>query len=348
MEIRQYRPEDFPALLRLVEACYGAQAEPPEWWRWRHFEHPGGPASIWLAVEGGQVVGMRPISFFPYFLDGVCVKGGLFSAVMVHPKFRRQGIFSRLVHQSVETAWRTNAVFVATMPNDLSYAGFQKGGWTDLGDRTLYVRVTDWSAVLRSKGAPRWIASLVRPRGVSLAPSDSARDFRVETVDRFDLVFEDFTLELGRQWRGVTLNRTSDWLNWRYESHPWNNYTRLIARSAEGQPLGFLVTNLERRAGLQIGYIVDLLARAEAARRSLISAAVENLRRQGAHVIAAVLYPGLVSGSLCAGGFRRMSGWISPKKFHTVCLLNPACADRQQRLTDWRNWYLTLGDWDGI
>ncbi len=332
MEIRRYQPEDFGGLLGLVQACYGKRAEPPEWWKWRHFEHNPEATTIWLACDGSRIVGMRPMSSFDYSLGGTPLRGALFSAVMVHPEWRRRGVFTRLVKEASLDAWKKGCAFATTMPNDKSYLAFKKLGWTDPGDRVLMMRVQ----------LP--LTHLIYKRPVM-------RDERSATVGEVFSCFPAdvgiFTQRLASNFPGLILRRDQGWLNWRYRRQPWNQYRRFIARDSSGNPVGLAVTNRHKRKGLEIGYIVDLLSEAPSYSSRLIHESVDSLERDGVRVILAIVSPGVLSDALAREGFRCLPAWGSPKKFHTVYQVNPdfSLPEPIKRIN---NWYQTLGDWDGI
>jgi len=351
MEIRRYQPEDFRPLLDLVNACYRERAEPPEWWLWRHFEYTADATAIWLALNGPRVIGMRPMTLFDYCLEGRPVKGAMFSAVMVDPDFRRQGVFRRLVKEASADAWKQGAAFATTMPNDQSYPAFRKIGWADPGDRVLLVRGGEIASQQKAK-KPDWpvrFALAIARFRARIRPPKSAnvKSGQITEVDSFPTEVSAFMQCFSESFPGPILRRSAEWLNWRFASHRWNQYRRFLARTEAGNPAGLVVTNRQARDGVLLGYIVDLVAFDEETQRTLIRQACQSLIEDGAALILAVVSPGDLSRTLSREGFLSIPGWLSPKKFHTVYQANPelpcpACLNKIQ------NWYQTLGDWDGI
>lgn len=349
--IREAQEGDFGRVMSLVRTCYGEAAEPPEWWRWRHREFDPSNSVMFVAVDRQEIVGLRPMAVFDYFLRGESIKGGLFSAVMVHPDYRRQGIFSRLVEACAQEAWRRGAAFVHTMPNDVSYPGFVKLGWHDPGDRTLLVRPLDVAAIFGKKVGPHWLAATLAflpQAGLSLSRPRAKWDFVIDQVESFDDAAEALASRVAKELNGIVLQRTRRWLNWRFKSNPWNRYQRFAATSRRGDLVGFAVTNTENRSGLRVGYVVELIADSSDARRALIEAATSSLRQQGAALVATV-----VSDPELAQAFRRQRFFmvpqkLSPKRFHTVYQPRPGCAGDFESVRAISAWYQTLGDWDGI
>jgi GNAT superfamily N-acetyltransferase len=350
--IRECEQKDFDSVMALVRSCYGDAAEPPDWWRWRHQELDAQDSTMFVAVDGDKIIGMRPLAIFNYFLQGKLVKGSLFSAVMVHPDYRRLGIFSRLVKACIEEAWRRGAVFVNTMPNDLSYPGFMKLGWRDPGDRTLLVKPLDMAALAGKKIKPVWLAAALAFIPQALLNAATLRrgesDLTIRAEESFDASAELLTSRVGKTFEGIILHRTRDWLNWRFKSNPWNCYRRLAARSVQGDLVGFAVTNTEKRWDVSIGYIVELVADSSGIRRALIDAATSSLRRQGVACVAAVVTAPELIHDFRKQRFFTLPESLRPKKFHTVYFPHPEHAADFNSLQSIAGWYQTLGDWDGI
>jgi GNAT superfamily N-acetyltransferase len=350
IDIREFQPEQFAGVIALDQTCYGEAAQPPERWKWRHFEFDPQNSTMFLALHKDTVVGMRPMAFFDYFMYGQLLKGALFSAVMVHPDYRRLGIFSRLVKACMEEAWRRGAAFINTMPNDISYRGFMKLQWQDPGDRTLYARPLNLQTLARQKVHPTWLGV---PAGIMsqavvkmISPRLRRLHLTISAVSAFSPEAGDLSRQIGKRYNGLILNRTPAWLSWRYKSTPWNDYTRFEGRSSDGTLMGYAVTNLNTQWGILTGYIVDLLGENAEARQALIEAAVEHLRARGALIAASVISPTELMADFRAQGFFCIPERLSPKKFHTVYQPHPEHTQTFNAVSSIDQWYQTLGDWD--
>jgi hypothetical protein len=294
---------------------------------------------------------MRPMALFDYFLQGRPLKGALFSAVMVHPSYRRLGIFSRLVKACMEEAWRRGAAFINTMPNDISYRGFIKLGWRDPGDRTLYVRPMNLKTLARQKVYPSWLGIILgfMTQGLVtlISPRPGKHRLTLVAVPEFGMEAGDLSRRIGVSFDGLILNRTHSWLTWRYKTNPWNYYERLEA-STDGRLKGYAVTNLNTQWGVTAGYIVEILGETAEVRQALIEASVEHLRDQGAQICAAVISPPKLMADFRAKGFFHIPQRISPKKFHTVYQPHLDYAADFDTVRSVDRWYQTLWDWDVI
>lgn len=340
-------------MMDLVRACYGEQAEPPAWWRWRHFAYDPERTAIYLATARDRIVGMRPMTLFDYTLRGERVVGALFSAVMVHPEYRRKGIFTRLVATCLKEAFRRGAVFANTMPNETSYAGFRKLGWHDPGARTLLVHPL---AFVRLAEARMGGLASALPLRWPLARASEAysrifvrqRDVGVRFVDNFGEEVGPLSCRFAQGYPGIMLERPSAWWRWRFARQPWNNYRCLEARDGAGRLIGAAVTNLEHREGMRVGYLVEVLGAPGRCRRDLARAALEGLRTAGADLCLSVVSDPRLTLDLMRAGFAPIPRSISPKRFLTMYYPAPGQEHRFRDVKSIRSWYQTLGDWDGI
>lgn len=353
IKIRPSQESDTAAVQQLVSLCYGDAAEPPEWWRWRHFRLETSRSEIYLIAEGDQIIGMQPMAFFRHTLCGKPINGAVLTGVMVHPDHRRKGIFRNLIKACVEAAWRDGIEFVTTMPNDLSYPGFMKLGWLDPGARTLLVRPLDLVAVAQNKVRPSWLGSVtaVLPQIVVqvTSPGSFSSNLAVLSVDRFDAVAaDDLAKRLAAASKGLALWRDGLWLNWRYVANPLINYKRFEARLDGKSLCGVAVTTMETRKDVRVGYIVELVGETSETRRALISTAVQQLKKDGAQIVLTVFSEPASITDLCQQGFYRVPKYLSPKTFYTVYKPHPDKLELLAPLKKIENWQQTLGDWDGI
>lgn len=352
VKIRCHEEADIAAILKLVDACYGEAAEPPEYWMWRYFGLEAADSEIYLADQGGEIIGMQPMTFFRHTLRNKPLVGTVLTGVMVHPDHRRKGIFRALIKACVETAWRRGADFVTTMPNDLAYPGFMKLGWFDPGDRTLLVRPLDLIAAARSKVRPGSLGSVVAamPQIIVrvLSPRHFSSNLRVLNANRFDAAVDDLAERVAAAYDGLVLRRDSAWLNWRYVANPMIHYERFEARSGEGHVRGVAATTVQTWQGIRVGCIVELIGETAKARCSLISSAVYQLAKDGAHIVIAVMSDPDYIADLRNQGFCKIPKYLSPKKFHTVYIPHPDKLELLAPMEQIENWHQTLGDWDGI
>lgn len=140
------------AELRMLE--YGGELDAIEA-RLRHlfdsdFSHRSGTIAL-VGLSGQDVVGMQTYSPWPYQYDGrryVSLQSG---ATLVHPAFRGKRLFQRMLMQGTALARTRGVDFFMGFPVPMSYPGFLKDGWRDMGKLRWWTRPLHPLALLRQR-----------------------------------------------------------------------------------------------------------------------------------------------------------------------------------------------------
>jgi GNAT superfamily N-acetyltransferase len=342
VQIRQLDSGHLDLVMPLVEACYGSAAEPRDWWAWRYFGLSDSPSLIHAAVAKDQVIGIQPATYFRFFLGERSFPGAVLTGLMVHPQHRGKGLFKALIDDCIKFAWQKGCWFATTMPNAVSYPLFQRLGWRDPGNRTLLVRVLQPHELSRHYlgfGFPGTLLRfLFRP------PKVGRQATPVRQVDAFDSSLN----MLSARDVGMVLDKDAAWLNWRHAHNPLHKYRRWQATGPDGQTSGVAATTVECRAGLRVGYIVELLARSSEAKDALVQEAVSEMKEDSAAIAVAVMSDPEDIAALRRNGFRIPPSSVSPKKFRTVYQVTEDHAKDLVSLQSISNWRQSLADWDGI
>lgn len=348
---RPATPRDDPGIREVLNATYGKQAASSITFDWWCKSHAAVSHAILVAECNQRVVGLQPIQFFSYQERQCNLLGGMLTGVAVHPEFRRQGIFLKLVQTSEAEAWRIGARFVVTMPNERSRPGFLKMGYTDLGQRRFAFRMLDPNALGRR------LHALLDPiigigSRVTQAVLKSCRSSGQHEIVEYKEVptaidqLEQMNAEL---YPGVRLQRIKSWWDWRYRQNPERDYRLFVARDKAAQIRGFAATASEVRDGLSVAYLMDYAVCDHAAYHDLLAGLQEGLRSFGAQVLCAVVSAPEQLRSLRRSGFWIVPKWAPIKRFYTVARFNPEQAENVPAA--WHKisgWYQTLGDWDNL
>lgn len=349
LRFRAYTPEDQGAVRDLILSCYGDSGVSDEGFLHWHFRHAGMLQGMVLAEEEGRIVGIQPMELLPHRISSESIRAGMLTGVMVHPDWRRRGIFTRLVEACEENAWHQGAGLVWTMPNDRSYPGFIKMGYTDPGPRRLFV----WSprpAVLLRKRLPAGLATLF---GWCAAPWISRRPGAGEASQvNLDAVLADLAAAaevVGSQWPGLIQQRDETWLRWRFDPPGSRRYKFFLARDERGTTAAWSAGTLESREGLNVGYLIDHVGIDSLALRASGRALLDSLEQQGAELVLAVVSSSAQAQQLARLGMMQVPFRLAPKKFYTVFRAAPSLPEHLRALLARRdNWYQSFSDWDTL
>jgi GNAT superfamily N-acetyltransferase len=361
--VRSYRPEDAAGARSVLAAAYGPAATPASVFDWWNFGCPLAASGFQVAEVGGRIVGVQPMELFPYEWSGRRLTGAMLTGVVVHPEFRRRGLFSRLIGACEKEAWQRGADFITTMPNERSRPGFLKLGYREPGRRQLLLLPLSASKLARRavRWAPMALARAFRthvsgaPACCRLTASEQPKPatcrrpgLELEILKQAPKDLDDLNEADQQLFPGLRLARSRAWWDWRYAASP-RSYQMLRLRDARGGTAGLVVTTLEQRGGLEVGYVVDWLARDANLIPDILVGALGQLKEAGAAIAASVVSSDAQVRALRSSGFCRVPHWAPLKRFFTLFKPAPTIAtDLLERMSSIHSWHQTLGDWDNL
>lgn len=198
MEIREFQPGDEQAILDLFFVSFGKPIS-KEFWNWRYRENPFSETTqAHLMWDNNKLVGHYAVCPVNMIIEEVVVQTALSMTTMTHPEYTGRGIFKDLA-ESLYNELHTNhqIQMVWGFPNLNSHYGFVKNlKWND----------------------------------VATVPTLKLKNRNFSSFGTNDYVLhENFTDELVNHLSEntkaiVKLDKTMDYLNWRYKLNPINKY----------------------------------------------------------------------------------------------------------------------------
>ena len=315
-------------------------------YRWKYYENPVGPAVVALAKVGSRIVSMAAAGRKRMFCDGETHLVYELGDFLTASDCRKQGLFSRLIELLCEETARRGAVLAYVRPNENSFPILTaRLGFTEVRRLDSRRFVVPSAALARRTRLPAglwhaigtdWIA-----HRLALGGTRGDGTLQVERVDNFDGA--DHLWESARQGYRLALVRDRAYLDWRYAACP-TPYHIFLARRA-GNPTGCVVAFANRAEPL--GFIADLFAAPDDHEtvRSLLARCISQLVEDGARSICTwTLETSAESASHAA--LTRACRFRDPDRLHlAIRFLNPSW--NVSLLPD-RGWHIALGDFDGI
>ena len=227
LDFRLYEPGDFAGCLDLIREGHDADFS-EERFRWLHEKGPTGPSKIAVCLRDTKIVGVYSVLPKTVQFAGETYCGGRDVDPVVHPSFRGQGVFSRLLDFGVSHFQGLDFYF--NFANPASAAGFRKQGWLDvmpLEDRVCQLGFR----------SPLSRAGLLWACGRIVRPAPGACRTSTLTTEGFQNFLETDTRFAGSgklSSRGGVL-RTTAYLSWRYLDHPLHKYKYYLAEDDAGK-----------------------------------------------------------------------------------------------------------------
>ncbi|MFC5366439.1 GNAT family N-acetyltransferase [Salinirubrum litoreum] len=348
--IRPYRPEDEDGFLALFEVVMGEE-KGEDWFAWKYEHNPYlDHVPMIVALDGGTVVGSRPLFPLPVVSDGersIALQPG---DAMVHPAHRRRGVFTRMIEQMMET-YSGDHPFYFSFPNHLSLPGHLKHGSEVVSERSSYYRIenpasmvgpqTDRTAVRLAATVGTPVASgyyRVRDFLARGGPDVTVREESEPPVAALATLYRSAVPD------EIHVARDEQFYRWRLGNPDWE-YTTYVADGDAG-PEAAIVTGTSVDADPTVTRITDVVPlenAPEAALSGLIGRAVSEHPETDLFVAPPQGIPAAVLGSF---GFHADTtpplSFLTSQTTHVVRTLTEDWTHNGATITDPNNWVMTF------
>jgi len=240
LDFRMYDSDDLSGCLDLIQAGHDSSFS-TERFRWLHEQGPGGPSRIALCLAAGQIVGIYSVVPKKMRWHNRQLVGGRDVDPVVHPAFRGQGIFTRLLDFGLEHFEGLDLYF--NFANSASAAGFAKCGWRILPPLEDRVRQLGYESI-SSRAFLMWIWSCF------LRPASNQTLTRRVTANELTAILAEDTRFLAPMATGqrAAVVRDAKYLRWRYLNHPLHQYDYYFSEPT-AESLGIVVCRSDERSG---------------------------------------------------------------------------------------------------
>jgi len=251
-KIREYEDGDETGILDLLKASYGL-TDYMEFWRWMVKTNPSGHAKIYLAHDDNKFVGHYMVVPRRRKIRDKIIMDGEAVYAMVHPEYRKQGIFTELGRFTLDAI--KNEIPICTgFPNKYAIKGHIKTGWHFFDVPLLKLPLTKKSNV---------------------------KDKTAFHGEKFGKKFDDFWDKTSKNYVNIVV-RDSAYLNYRYYYKPIDYEVRVVE---DKEILGFVVL----KKYFDKSHIVDILAVDEEVLSCLIDASINFAINNKSEVLSCIM-----------------------------------------------------------
>ncbi|MBT9145097.1 MAG: hypothetical protein DDT42_00967 [candidate division WS2 bacterium] len=246
ISIRLFKRKDMESLLSLYKDVWPNRGIDEGYWNWKYQDNPFGKPLILVAVKEEKIVGQEALWPMPLSVDGVNQLSFQSVDSMVHPDYRGRGIFNNLITRSMEECSTLTSPIVFGFPNRSSHKIYTKFGWLSGGSFHRFIKILNWQDVFNSRITAKYLkwASNLAGFVVSTAVSRFSEKRKIKGVEvKEELeplkIFEEIWLEYYQQsGKPTAINKSLEYLNWRYKNKPGSNCIFLSLRY-KASTLGF-------------------------------------------------------------------------------------------------------------
>jgi len=365
--VRPYRPGDEEKIVQFLQLVFDGwphfdvKCNPLEHWRWKFEDNPLKPIIISLGTSDDKIIGcIHRIPRRIKIEDSVflCCSG---ADVAVHPNFRKMGVFKKMDELAKKSEVKSGIkIFYGISSNPIMIKYYSNYRHIFPQGTFAFVRIKDVDRhlqmvhirnanlykygfhVLRNLNKFRNTISLAH---VLSGPSD--QDFRILDIRSFDESINTFWDEIKDHY-GFIVERSKDYLNWRYCDSRGGDYLIKIAER-DGRILGYIVLRVNKyRRDYPIGYIVDLLTLPD--RLDVVSAlvrdAIHNFDDQNINITKCQI----VKNHPYERIFMRYGFLNSRHRIHIFCIPHAPLGEelREYQKSSAKGLHFAYGDYDDI
>lgn len=234
MELRKYQPGDEKRILELFKLVF-RQEMSEEYWNWRFLSNPFTKDKfIYLMWEGDELIGHYAVSPVEMNMKGELIKSALSMTTMTHPQYGGKGIFSKLaaaLYEDLKNKYGYKLIW--GFPNNNSHYGFIKNlGWQDV-------------AII-----PMFSMKLTESR-INLGERVSYK-----LMQNFE---EEITKQLNNSENKFSINKTREYLQWRYVQNPDVDYKILQLSSSKTIVVYKSIESLDEKGKYEIDILEILI-----------------------------------------------------------------------------------------
>ena len=204
-------------------------------WYWKYKgTNPFGRSLVWVAEKNGRVVATFSAIPLNYRIKNKIIKGACSIAMIVHPDYQNKGLIKFVADKLFENAKSKKFKFIYGYPNENAYLIHKKFFlYQDVSQQKLfYKKISNTEKIQINK------------------------NIKVKQVDKFTNKIN-FFLDKVKSQRSFYLNRTKDYLNWRYSFRPDVNYKKYIFLDSKNSILGYIVLKIYFENKVKRGHIID-------------------------------------------------------------------------------------------
>lgn len=353
-EIRPYRPEDRDGFLSLYRSVMG-DTKNDEWFDWKYKENPYvDHVPMVVALDEGTVVGARPLLALPMVVNGEREVAFQPGDAMVHADHRRQGIFSRMMEETIDRYSGTHP-FYFSFPNKLSGPAHIKHGSRVVSERRSYYRIENPAALARSRTEQTLILFASALGTPVVKGYYQLRDLMTSEGEGFAVRIESEppTADLTELYRTAVPNvihasRDERFYSWRLNNPDWE-YTTYLADGESG-PEAAIVAGTSVSSEVTVTKLTDVVPLKNAP-ESALETLINRILSEHSETDLFVAPPqGVPYDVLTEFGFRTDTepplSWFTSQTTHVVRTLSDGWTLNGTSITDPDNWLLTFVEED--
>lgn len=342
---------DFEKIVDLINRNYdGTEVCNKDYLHWEHFDNPDGKAITTIAETDGETAATYTVLPHRYFYEGEILNGNLSVNTLVDKNHRNKNLFRKTSQTTFDTSVLREQFFTVGFPNKSSLNGFKQLGFAHIGNLPLYLHPLTKNIFQLFQLFKR-----KKEQGNDLelnlkSAFEQKMNSSIETVKSFtdDVAFIQF-INAFHESHGITTFRSSAYLNWRFTQIPTRKYSVVLLKRNNAL-IGYAVLRGRKNFNLNCCWLVDFAllesAHTEETCSFFFSEIKKQLRKNGFHLMACGMSElSHEKKMLLKNSFFKCPEFLLPHPAYFIVKVHRK-NHASVSMMDFKNWHLTLGDYD--
>jgi hypothetical protein len=333
---RKYRDGDEKGILELGRICF-FRTDSNYWkkhWIWQYKENPLGNY-IWVAEHNNKIIAHNSFVPLKIKVGEKIFKSAIGADVMTHPNYRRKKLFTILRDHTIKGRENGKLYFTYAFPGEILSSKKEDHNRRYTNNAKRYRPEMIKPIIKESKGT----ISEMKKNSIN-------ENLKVKRITQFDERINDFWRNVSRYF-SVIVERKREYLNWRFIKRPNSQYFTIFLAEEDDKILGYIICFSFPKSDK--GYIVDLLvdpSRIDVFQRLLRKAVEEFRNKRVRRIFCRISKKSPYYEVLGNYGFMPSIR----EYWQRVFIVSPSKMSQKaiELIKNPENWYLTLGDEDGI
>ena len=337
---------DLEELITLTKTYYKeSDILSKDYLKWQYLKNPSGKPFLFVSREAktNELAGQYLVIPIKYNFYGDEVMGTLSLNTLTHPKYQRNGLFTKMADATLNNCKDENVAFTTGFPNPNSYPGFvRKLGFSHLGDVPLLIKPLRLTNILFS-----YFKSKKVKHGEAI-DIDYKKNNNIKELDflskKDELLYSRFWNKVKMKYE-ISTNKDFGFLKWRYFDLPTRHY-KIFYYEKDNEIEGIFVIKNTKTWGFNVSVIMDfMILRDEKIASKMIKYISKNSKKGSIDFIAVLHSKAYEFNSFVENRFFKLPQKLLPQKIHFIVRKNNDF-DKSEKLFLAHNWKLTFGDYD--
>lgn len=313
---------------------------------WEYFQNPAGSAEITVAIDQDENIASQYIVIpARAVINSQNVQGSLSLNTLTGEAYRGKGLFLKTASETYKRCVNSGIHFTIGVPNKNSFPVFTSMlGFTHVCNLNFLIKPLKPFAMIVSRAGPG-----NKKKGEEIIPSLDQDRLSKNAVSLFDPeadgnLYEEFLQRWVRD-KEITLDRSAEYLSWRYMQNPKSKYY-LLKHTRDGRMDALIVFRTLYVYGMRTCVLMELSFDRSEAGKNLLHAAGRELKNSGIHcVVGVTANTGGEFRLLRLSGFMNVPEFLLPQQLPFIVRVHTAFKNSEM-LFDPQCWYFTFGDYD--